>query len=75
MNTNKPRIVQMDDQLSHYRQTTDKYGNPVNVPVIDVRDGMAERALGMQIIKSSNRSKFLQYNEYHVSRKRINQNQ
>lgn len=64
------QIVQMDGQLSHYRQTTDKYGNPVNVPVVDVRDGMAERALGMQILKASNRSKYMNYNEYHVSRKK-----
>jgi hypothetical protein len=71
----KPRVVQMDDQLSHYLQTEDKYGNPVNVPVIDVRDGMAERALGTQMIKATNRSKFIQYNEYHVSRKRLKQNQ
>ena len=58
--------------LSHYRETTNKYGQIVYVPVVDVRDGMAERALAMQILKASNRSKYMNLTEYHVSRKNQN---
>jgi len=54
---------------SHYRETTNKYGQTIQVPVIDVRDGIAERMLAMQMIKASNRSKFIVYNEYHRSHK------
>jgi hypothetical protein len=60
---------QQESQLSYYLQTTNKYGEPVNIPVIDVRDGLSERMLGEQFIKSSNRSKYITYNEYHISRK------
>jgi hypothetical protein len=60
---------QQESQLSYYLQTTNKYGEPVNIPVIDVRDGLAERMLGEQFIKSSNRSKYITYNEYHISHK------
>jgi hypothetical protein len=62
-----------EDQLSYYIQTTNRFGQPVNIPVIDVRDGLAERLLGEQFIKSSNRSKYMSYNEYHISRKQTNQ--
>lgn len=62
--------VGMEDQLSHYRQWTNKYGEPVNVPVIDVRDGLAERLLAEQLIKSSNRSRYMNYNRYHQSYKK-----
>jgi hypothetical protein len=55
--------------LSHFRETTDKYGRKIYVPVVDVRDGLAERALAEQILKASNRSKYINYNQYHVSRK------
>lgn len=65
----KPQIVQSEGQLSHYIQTEDKYGQPVYIPVIDVRDGMAERALGEQIIKAQNRSRWISYNQYHISPK------
>jgi hypothetical protein len=54
---------------SHYRETTNKYGQIVKVPVIDVRDGIAQRMLAYQMIKESNRSKYINYNEYHKSRK------
>jgi hypothetical protein len=63
-------VTSEESALSHYIQTSDKYGNPINIPVIDVRDGVAERVLGYQLVKGSNRSKFINYNEYHVSRKR-----
>lgn len=56
--------------LSHFRETKNKYGQTIYVPVVDVRDGMAERALAEQIIKAANRSRYINYNEYHVSRKK-----
>lgn len=65
----KPQIIQNEGQLSYYIQTEDKFGQPVFVPVIDVRDGIAERMLGEQIIKAQNRSKYQSYNHYHVSPK------
>ena len=65
----KPTIVQNEGQLSHYIQMTNKYGEPVYIPVVDVRDGVAERALGEQIIKAQNRSKYINYNQYHFSQK------
>ncbi len=66
---NKPTIVQNEGQLSHYIQIENKYGQPVFVPVIDVRDGMAERALAEQVIKAQNRSRYINYNQYHISPK------
>lgn len=58
---------------SHYREATNSYGQIIRVPVIDVRDGIAQRMLAMQMIKDSNRSKYITYNEYHKSRKFKNQ--
>jgi hypothetical protein len=52
---------------SHYRETTNKYGQVIQVPVVDVRDGIAERMVAMGIIKASNRSKYINYTEYHRS--------
>lgn len=60
------------EQLSHYRETTDKYGRKIVVPVVDVRDGLAERALAEQILKASNQSKYIVYNRYHFSVKNQN---
>jgi hypothetical protein len=57
---------------SHYIQTKDNYGRQVNIPVVDVRDGIGERMLAMAIIKASQSSKYIKYNEYHVSRKPVN---
>lgn len=54
---------------SHYREATNKYGQIIRVPVIDVRDGIAQRMVAMDMIKASNRSKWINYNEYHKSRK------
>lgn len=54
---------------SHYREATNKYGQKIMVPVIDVRDGIAERMTAYQMIKASNRSKYINYNEYHRSHK------
>jgi hypothetical protein len=64
--------MENQEQLSHFRETTNKYGQVIYVPVVDVRDGMAERALAEQIIKASNRSKYIVYNQYHISRKNQN---
>jgi hypothetical protein len=58
---------------SHYRETVNQYGQIIQVPVVDVRDGVAERLVAMQMIKASNRSKYIQYNEYHRSHKQKNQ--
>jgi len=61
----------LDDQtqLSYFRETVNKYGQKIYVPVVDVRDGEAERALATQILKASNQSKYMRYNQYHVSKK------
>ena len=66
---NKPKTIQNEGQLSYYIQTEDKYGQAVYVPVIDVRDGIAERALAEQILKAQNRSRYINYNQYHFSQK------
>ena len=58
-----------NDLLSHYRITTNKYGETIAVPVVDVRDGIAYRLMAYQMIKESGRSKWLNYNQYHTSRK------
>lgn len=62
--------MENQEQLSHFREAINKYGQTIYVPVVDVRDGMAERALAEQIIKAANRSRYISYNEYHVSRKK-----
>lgn len=67
---NKPEIVQSEGQLSHYIKSQDKYGQPVYVPVIDVRDGFAERHFVEQMIRSQNRSRYMSYNHYHISPKK-----
>ena len=58
------------EMLSHYRRWKDRDGMPVNVPVIDVRDGVVETLLARSIEKSSNKSKWINYNQYHVSPKK-----
>ena len=57
---------------SHYREAVNKYGNKIVIPVIDVRDGIAERMIGMNMIKSNNRSKWIVYNQYASSYKKNN---
>ena len=69
----KPTIVQSEGQLSHYIQTENRFGDPVYIPVIDVRDGIAERMLAEQIIKSQNRSRYMSYTHYHISQKKDQQ--
>jgi len=60
----------MEGKLSHYRQTTNRNGDPINVPVIDVRDGIGERLLAESIIRRSSVSQFISYNQYHTSHKK-----
>jgi len=55
--------------LSHYRITTNKYGQEIAVPVVDVQDGIAYRMMAYQMIKATNSSKYINYTEYHRSRK------
>ena len=66
----QPQVVQLEGQLSHYIQSEDKFGQPVYVPVIDVRDGIAERQLAEQVIRAQNRSRYITYNQYHISPKK-----
>jgi len=67
----RQRIVKIsDDKLSHYIQTENGLGIPINVPVIDVRDGVVETLLAESIIKAQNKSRYLNYNQYHVSPKK-----
>jgi hypothetical protein len=54
---------------SHYREVTNKYGQKSQVPVIDVRDGIAERMMATAMSRSSNRSAYIAYTEYHRSHK------
>ena len=56
--------------LSHYRITTNKYGQQVAVPVVDVRDGIVYRIMAYDMMRSGNRSKYMNYNQYHQSHKK-----
>ena len=67
---NKPQVVQSEGQLSHYIKSENKFGQPVYVPVVDVRDGIAERQLAKQMISAQNRSRYMSYNHYHISPKK-----
>lgn len=62
---------QQTEPLSYYITRYDKYGRQINIPVIDVRDGIGERMLAMAIMKATNKSRYITYNEYHVSRKPV----
>lgn len=72
---NQQRIEHLKDDdgqelLSHYRITTNKFGEQIAVPVVDVRDGLAYRLMAYQMSKATNRSKYMNYNEYHRSHKK-----
>lgn len=54
---------------SHYREATNKYGQKIQVPVIDIRDGITERMMATAMSRSSNRSAYIAYTEYHRSYK------
>jgi hypothetical protein len=56
-------------EKSHYKEATNKYGQKIQVPVVDVRDGIVERMIVMSVIKANSRSKYINYNEYHRSHK------
>lgn len=58
-----------EEKLSHYLEIEHKDGRTIQVPVIDVRDGVVERMIAHQMIKAGNRSKHINYNEYHMSHK------
>lgn len=61
------KINQEEGQFSHSLQTEDQYGNPVIIPVIDVRDGPAHRAVVEKLTKSLNRlrgSRFIPKSRY-----------
>lgn len=66
------RTVPEEGKLSHYRVATNKWGQEIKVPVIDVRDGIVERMIAKQMEKASNRSRYIQYNQYHKSYKSNN---
>lgn len=55
---------------SHYIQATNKFGETIYIPVIDVRDGLAERMMAEAFIKASNSSRYITYNRYHISPKK-----
>lgn len=63
------RMTPEEGKLSHYLKATNRFDQEINVPVIDVRDGVVERMIASQMIKSSNRSKYINMNEYHRSYK------
>lgn len=65
MKPTNSKIVEIEGKLSHYRQPRPG----VNIPVIDVRDGLGERMLAESILKASNVSQYIRYNQYHQSRK------
>lgn len=56
--------------LSHYRITTNAQGRDVAVPVVDVRDGLSYRIMAYGIERTNNRSKYINYTDYHRSHKK-----
>jgi hypothetical protein len=65
------QIKEIGENLeSHYRVMKNQYGMEIAVPVVDVRDGLAYRMMAEGMCKASNRSKFINYNQYHSSPKK-----
>lgn len=65
------KIKQIGENLeSHYRVMKNQYGQDISVPVVDVRDGLTYRMMGEQMCRSGNRSKYINYNQYHQSYKK-----
>lgn len=58
------------DLLSHYRIARNKYGQEIGIPVVDYRDGLAYKIMGEQMIKASNRSRYMNYNRYNESQRK-----
>ena len=54
---------------SQYRESTNKYGQKIQVPVVDVRDGVVERLIATAMSKANSRSAYIAYTEYHRSHK------
>lgn len=70
----KPKVISVEEgKLSHYIQMENGVGLPINIPVIHVMDGIAERMLAESMLKATHRSRWINYNQYHVSKKPINQ--
>jgi hypothetical protein len=71
METRKLTQEGEEELLSHYRIIRDLEGKELGgVPVVDCRDGLTYRMLGEEMLKSNNRSKFINYNRYHLSPKK-----
>lgn len=65
------QIKEIGENLeSHYRVMKNGYGQDVSIPVVDVRDGLAYRMMADGMLKSNNRSKYINYNQYHQSFKK-----
>jgi hypothetical protein len=65
------QIKEIGENLeSHYRVMKNGYGQDVSIPVVDVRDGLAYRMMGEHMCKSNNRSKYINYSQYHQSFKK-----
>jgi hypothetical protein len=65
------QIKEIGENLeSHYRVMKNGYGQDVAIPVVDVRDGLAYRMMADGMCKSNNRSKYINYNQYHSSPKK-----
>jgi hypothetical protein len=58
---NAVKINLEEGQYSYSLQTSDQYGNPIVIPVIDVRDGIAHREVADHMIKKSNTAKGSKY--------------
>jgi hypothetical protein len=71
METRKITQEGEEELLSHYRVIRDNYNKELGgVPVVDFRDGLAYRMMGTQMIKSNNRSKYMNYNRYNESQRK-----
>lgn len=57
------------ERLSHYLEIEHKDGRTIQVPVIHAQDGIVERMIANQMLKAGNKSKYMNYNEYHMSHK------
>jgi hypothetical protein len=70
METRKINKEGEEELLSHYRVIKNQFGQEFGVPVVDVRDGIAYRMMGQQMLKSNNRSKFMNYSRYNESQRK-----
>lgn len=73
MNQQIPQNTVLSDDaniLSHSRQTLNKHGELIVVPVIDVRDGIVERMIAKSFLKYSNTSRWISRTEYHIPKRK-----